>query len=102
MGNWEWGSRTALPARLCDVVPFIFRSLLSVLCSPVLGDPWSRGPESAIMEIMSESQFEALEGALKSDGARAAFDKLEEVLLTAKKYPQLFEALLMRKRHALG
>ena len=54
------------------------------------------------MEIMSETQFEALEGALKGDGARAAFDKLEEVLLAARKYPQLFEALLMRKRHALG
>jgi tetratricopeptide (TPR) repeat protein len=48
------------------------------------------------------SPFDALAETAASGGADAVFDQLAEVLEKAGKYPQLFEALLMKKRHALG
>ncbi len=50
----------------------------------------------------SPSPFEALESALQKGGPGAAFDQLAATLRAEKKLPQLFEALLMKKRHALG
>jgi hypothetical protein len=44
----------------------------------------------------------ALANVLEGRGAPAAFDKLAEILRSEKKLPQLFEALLMKKRHELG
>jgi hypothetical protein len=51
---------------------------------------------------VSAEPFQTLEEALSSSGPEAAFDRLAEVLRSEKKYPQLFEALLMKKRHQLG
>jgi hypothetical protein len=51
---------------------------------------------------VSDNPFAVLEEAVAAGGPEAAFDKLAEVLQAGKKYPQLFEALLMKKRHALG
>src|SRR2546426_1202773 len=51
---------------------------------------------------MNEPTFDALEGAVQSEGIPALFDQLANILRAEKKYPQLFEALLMKKRHELG
>lgn len=51
---------------------------------------------------MSAEPFQLLEETLASGGPEAAFDRLADVLRSEKKYPQLFEALLMKKRHQLG
>jgi hypothetical protein len=51
---------------------------------------------------VSTAPFRLLEEALASGGPEAAFDRLAGVLRSEKKYPQLFEALLMKKRHQLG
>ena len=51
---------------------------------------------------MSDDPFVLLESTIDQNGAEAAFDKLAGVLREQKKYPQLFEALLMKKRHELG
>ena len=47
-------------------------------------------------------RFSALEEALDKEGPGALFDRLAETFRAEKKYPQLFEALLMKKRHELG
>jgi len=46
--------------------------------------------------------FERVEEALSRSGPGGALEALAEVLEREKKYPQLFEALLMRSRAALG
>jgi tetratricopeptide (TPR) repeat protein len=51
---------------------------------------------------MNEPSFDALEATVQRAGIPALFDQLAEVLRAEKKYPQLFEALLMKKRHELG
>ena len=51
---------------------------------------------------MDDSQFTELEESLESGGAPAAFECLADTLRSEKKFPQLFEALLMKKRHELG
>ena len=51
---------------------------------------------------MSATPYEDLAQTLEKDGPRKAFDQLADTLRAQKKYPQLFEALLMRKRHELG
>ena len=51
---------------------------------------------------MSDDSFSALEATVSDKGLEAAFDQLAERLTAEKKYPQLFEALLMKKRHKLG
>lgn len=51
---------------------------------------------------MSDDSFSALEAAVNDKGLGAAFDELAQRLAAEKKYPQLFEALLMKKRHELG
>jgi hypothetical protein len=51
---------------------------------------------------VSAEPFRLLEETLESGGPEAAFDRLADVLRSEKKYPQLFEALLMKKRHQLG
>ncbi len=48
------------------------------------------------------SDFERVEEALSRSGARGALEALAEALEREKKYPQLFEALLMQSRAALG
>jgi hypothetical protein len=50
---------------------------------------------------MSQSAFEVLEAAAAA-GAPAVLDRLIETLRSERKLPQLFEALLMKKRHELG
>jgi hypothetical protein len=47
-------------------------------------------------------RFRLLEDALEKDGAGALFDRLAELFRAEKKYPHLFEALLMKKRHEMG
>jgi len=51
---------------------------------------------------MSEDSFETLQSTLDAKGPPAAFDKLAEIFRREKKYPQLFEALIMKKRYELG
>jgi len=51
---------------------------------------------------MSDDPFSALETVIEGEGTEAALDKLAALLTEQKKYPQLFEALLMKKRYALG
>lgn len=51
---------------------------------------------------MSEDSFQTLQSTLDTEGPPAAFDKLAEIFRREKKYPQLFEALIMKKRHELG
>ena len=46
--------------------------------------------------------FNKLAETLESSGIPAALDFLAETLEAEKKFPQLFEALLMKKRHELG
>lgn len=46
--------------------------------------------------------FSKLAETLESSGIPAALDYLAETLEAEKKFPQLFEALLMKKRHQLG
>ena len=46
--------------------------------------------------------FEVLEATAKEAGVQALFDKLEEILQGEKRYAQLFDALLMKKRFAIG
>ena len=46
--------------------------------------------------------FTGLEEALRSGGVAGLFERLIESLRAEKKYPQLFEAKLMRRRHELG
>lgn len=51
---------------------------------------------------MKDTHFEGLEQAIREQGPQAAFDRLVETLRGERKLPQLFEALLMKKRHELG
>jgi hypothetical protein len=51
---------------------------------------------------MPDDSFDHLEQALASGGAAAGFAFLLRTLRSEKKYSQLFEALLMKKRHELG
>ena len=51
---------------------------------------------------MSNPGFDQLERALESGGAPAAFDLLAENFRREKKYPLLFETMIMTKRHELG
>src|SRR5262245_809080 len=51
---------------------------------------------------MSDRGFDQLERALESGGAAAAFDLLAKSFRAEKKYPLLFEAMIMNKRHELG
>jgi|RhiMethySRZTD1v2_1073278.scaffolds.fasta_scaffold21863_6 hypothetical protein len=51
---------------------------------------------------MSASQFDELKASLESLGPRGALEALAASLREQKKYPQLFEALLMKKRQELG
>ncbi len=51
---------------------------------------------------MSDDPFTALEAAVEQKGLEEAFDELAARLTAERKYPQLFEALLMKKRHQLG
>ncbi|HLJ16657.1 MAG TPA: hypothetical protein VKV15_19325 [Bryobacteraceae bacterium] len=51
---------------------------------------------------MSDDVFELVEQTLENDGPDAALDLLAERFLEEKRYPQLFEARLMKKRHQLG
>ena len=46
--------------------------------------------------------FRKLAETIESSGVPAALDFLAETLEAEKKFPQLFEALLMKKRHQLG
>jgi len=51
---------------------------------------------------MSNPGFDQLERALESGGASAAFDLLAESFRRERKYPLLFETMIMNKRHELG
>jgi len=51
---------------------------------------------------MSEPTFESLRETWREGGAEAGFEQLFETLKSAKNYPGLFEARLMRKRRELG
>jgi hypothetical protein len=51
---------------------------------------------------MSDRGFDQLERALESGGATAAFDLLAKNFRSEKRYPLLFEAKIMNKRHELG
>jgi len=51
---------------------------------------------------LPESTFDTLRETLETHGVPAAFDHLIAKLETDRELPQLFEALLMKKRHELG
>ena len=51
---------------------------------------------------MSEQAFELVEQCLESAGSGAGIDFLVKKFREEKKYPQLFEARLMKKRYELG
>ena len=51
---------------------------------------------------MSEDVFQLVEEALRQEGPESALDMLAERFLAEKRYPQLFETRLMKKRHELG
>jgi hypothetical protein len=50
---------------------------------------------------MSDDTFQVLEQALESGGPAAGLDLLIEQFRTEKKYPLLFEARVLKSRHAL-
>jgi hypothetical protein len=51
---------------------------------------------------MADDLFDALDQALRSSGPEAGFDLLIERFREEKKYPLVFETLLMKSRHTLG
>lgn len=51
---------------------------------------------------MSDTTFSELEQVHQSQGSASTLDKLIETLRADKKYHQLFDALLMRQKHAWG
>jgi hypothetical protein len=51
---------------------------------------------------MTDRGFDELERALESGGAAAAFDLLTRNFRAEKRYPLLFEAMIMNKRRQLG
>jgi hypothetical protein len=51
---------------------------------------------------MTSASFDDLESSVRRGGIPAMFDSLVEVLRREKRYPQLFDALLMKKRHEVG
>lgn len=51
---------------------------------------------------MAENVFERLESLLSNRNPESIFDFLEKQFRTDKKYPHLFETLLMRKRREMG
>ncbi len=51
---------------------------------------------------MADDLFDTLEQTLRSEGADAGFDLLIAKFREEKKYPLVFEARLMKSRHALG
>ncbi len=51
---------------------------------------------------MSNDTFSEIEQLSSSDGAAAAIEKVVETLRTNKEYFSLFDALLLRKKHAMG
>ena len=51
---------------------------------------------------MNESAFSSLSETLESGGSAAAIDRLIETFESSRQLPQLFEALLIKKRHELG
>ena len=51
---------------------------------------------------MAENVFERLESLLSSRNPESVFEFLEEQFREEKKYPHLFETLLMRKRREMG
>ncbi len=51
---------------------------------------------------MSEEAFELVEQCLETGGSEAGLDFLVKKFREEKKYPQLFEARLMKKRYELG
>ena len=50
---------------------------------------------------MNDDAFAEIEQSLAADGTEACFDLLIAKFRSEEKYPQLFEALLMKKRHEL-
>ena len=53
--------------------------------------------------MSSESTpFQTFRETAEQQGAEAVLDQLAENLRTEKKYAQLYDALLMKKRHQLG
>ena len=58
-------------------------------------------PKEGIQEIMNDV-FDLVEQARDSGGSEAAFRVVLEKLRSEKKYPLVFEARLMQKRHKLG
>jgi hypothetical protein len=57
---------------------------------------------NAVATEGSQTHFQSIEEVHRRAGTPAAFDRLIEVLREEKKFPQLFEAILMKHRHALG
>jgi hypothetical protein len=55
-----------------------------------------------MFHTMPDDPFDALELTLRSGGAEAAFDMLVRKFREEKKYPQLFEARIMKSRYELG
>jgi hypothetical protein len=51
---------------------------------------------------VTQEIFDALQATLESRGASAFFDQLAEELTARKEHAQLFEILLMKKRHEIG
>ena len=49
-----------------------------------------------------QSAYRRLKDVVDADGIEPAFDELARIFEGEKKYPQLFDALLMKKRAALG
>lgn len=52
--------------------------------------------------VMTEDAFAQIKKSFTEQGPTACFNFLVDKFRTEKKYPELFEAMLMRKRHELG
>ena len=63
------------------------------------GGPGPDGQEAVKAEA---DRFQSLVETLDESGVQATIELLAKTLESEKKFPQLFEALLMKKRHQLG
>lgn len=52
--------------------------------------------------VMKEDTFAKIQKSFAKQGSKACFNFLVDKFRTEKKYPELFEAILMQKRHELG
>src|ERR1043166_4555457 len=66
------------------------------------GDLPAKWSHALSWAFMADEVFDTLEQALRSGGPDAGFELLVQKFREERKYPLLFEARLMKSRHALG